>query len=122
MKVAANGGEGAGCAHEPEAHEAADDGVQTAQEAADQAQASGLAAPQVASRRACLDVVPLVEASYSWMPRHKLEDRLMRMSRQAGNVLKRDESMSLCKKQLAQMLLGGEGRLALLREFDEEVA
>ncbi len=81
--------------------------------------AGGLAA-EVASRRVRLNVVAL-EARYLRSARHEVEDRLMRMSRQAGIRVTRDELTPL-SKQLASRLLGLEGRLALLSEFDEEEA
>ncbi len=71
------------------------------------ARAAGELAAEVTSRQARLNVVALEARYYSRMSRHKLEDRLIRMSRQAGTGPVKREELTASKTELVTLLLGG---------------
>ncbi len=80
----------------------------------------GLPLAVTASGRVRIRNAVFLEARYLCQKRQKLEDRLMRMSREAGLRLTREELRPLSKQQLVSQLLGLEARLCLLGEFEED--
>ncbi len=80
----------------------------------------GLTLAVAASRRVRIRNVGFPEARYQCQKRQKLEDRLLRMSREAGIGLTREELRPLSKQQLVSELLGLEARLSLLGDVEEE--